>query len=96
MNRGFFIGSAASAICLGRPLLGKAERLTQRVRAQTIAQTSDWRQPSWHCKSAVVWLDVPSGIYYYKGDRRYGHTKDGAYACKKAAMAAGNRAEGDD
>jgi hypothetical protein len=93
MDRGFFIASAVGAICLSRPSLAEFERLAQRVRTQTTVQTPDWRQPSWHCGSAVVWLDVPSGIYYYKGDRRYGRTNHGAYACEKIAMAAGNRAE---
>jgi|GEM_PF-4811875 hypothetical protein len=35
---------------------------------------------------------APSGIYHYKGDRWYGRTKHGAYACEKEAIAAGDRA----
>jgi hypothetical protein len=33
-----------------------------------------------------------SGIYHYKGERWYGRTKHGAYACEKEAIKAGDRA----
>jgi hypothetical protein len=46
-----------------------------------------------HCpKDVVVWLNIPSGIYHYKGERWYGRTKHGAYACEKEAIKAGARA----
>ncbi len=46
-----------------------------------------------HCpNNVVVWLNIPSGIYHYKGERWYGRTKHGAYACEKEANAAGDRA----
>ena len=46
-----------------------------------------------HCpKHVVVWLNIPSGIYHYKGERWYGRTKHGAYACEKEAIKAGDRA----
>jgi hypothetical protein len=46
-----------------------------------------------HCpRDTVVWLNIPSGIYHYKGERWYGRTKHGAYACEKEAIAAGDRA----
>lgn len=46
-----------------------------------------------HCpKDVVVWLNMPSGIYHYKGERWYGRTKHGAYACEKEAIKAGDRA----
>jgi hypothetical protein len=46
-----------------------------------------------HCpRDVVVWLNVPSGIYHYKGERWYGRTKHGAYACEKEAIGAGDRA----
>jgi hypothetical protein len=45
-----------------------------------------------HCpKDTVVWLNLPSGIYHFKGQRWYGHTKNGAFACKKEADQAGDR-----
>lgn len=46
-----------------------------------------------HCpKDIVVWLNITSGIYHYRGERWYGRTKHGAYACEKEAIAAGDRA----
>jgi hypothetical protein len=46
-----------------------------------------------HCpRDVVVWLNIPSGIYHYKGERWYGRTKHGAYVCEKEAVAAGDRA----
>lgn len=46
-----------------------------------------------HCpRDVVVWLNIPSGIYHYKGERWYGRTKHGAYACEKEAIAIGDRA----
>jgi hypothetical protein len=46
-----------------------------------------------HCpKDVVVWLNIPSGIYHYKGERWYGRTKHGAYACEQEAIKAGDRA----
>jgi hypothetical protein len=46
-----------------------------------------------HCpRDVVVWLNIPSGIYHYKGERWYGRTKHGAFACEREAIAAGDRA----
>jgi hypothetical protein len=46
-----------------------------------------------HCPSdTVVWLNLPSGIYHYAGERWYGRTNDGAYVCEKEAIKAGDRA----
>jgi hypothetical protein len=46
-----------------------------------------------HCPhDVVVWLNIPSGICHYEGERWYGRTKHGAYACEKEAIKAGDRA----
>ena len=46
-----------------------------------------------HCHTdTVVWLNLPSMIWHYKGQRYYGNTKRGAYVCEKEAAAAGARA----
>ena len=46
-----------------------------------------------HCPAdVVVWLNLPSGIYHFKGQRWYGRTKHGAYVCKKEADQVGDRA----
>lgn len=46
-----------------------------------------------HCPSdIVVWLNLPTMIYHYKGQRWYGRTKHGTYVCKQEADAEGARA----
>jgi hypothetical protein len=94
MKRSFFITAAASAISISRPLLAGAENRTKPVRIETNVEASGWRKPMfvWDCGSAVVWVNIASGIYYYKGDRWYGRTKRGAYTCEREAINAGNRA----
>jgi hypothetical protein len=43
-----------------------------------------------HCpKDVVVWLNLPTMIWHYKGQRWYANTIHGAYACEKEAGAAG-------
>jgi len=50
------------------------------------------QQAQQHCPDdAVVWLNLPSGIYHLKGERWYGRTKNGAYVCKQEADHAGDR-----
>ncbi len=46
-----------------------------------------------HCpKDVVVWLNLPTGVFHFKGQRWYGNTKSGAYVCKKEAEKEGDRA----
>ena len=40
----------------------------------------------------VVWLNLPTGIYHFKGQRLYGNTIYGAYVCQKEADQAGYQA----
>lgn len=45
-----------------------------------------------HCPNdVVVWLNLPTHIYHWKGMRWYGITKSGAYVCKMEADENGNR-----
>ena len=45
-----------------------------------------------HCpRDTVVWLNLPSGIYHFKGQRWYGRTKNDAFVCKQEADQAGDR-----
>lgn len=39
----------------------------------------------------VVWVNLPTGIFHYKGQRWYGITKSGAYVCKQEAVREGDR-----
>jgi hypothetical protein len=91
MKRSLFIAAAVGAISASRPLLAKAQDLTQRGRIEVSLERAGWGKPPWFCGSAVVWLDIPSGFYYHKDDRLYGNTKHGAYTCEKEAIYAGNR-----
>jgi hypothetical protein len=46
-----------------------------------------------HCPDdLIVWLDLPTRTYHYRGQRWYGATKDGAYVCRNEAVRAGMRA----
>ena len=46
-----------------------------------------------HCpRDVVVWLNTPTGIYHYKGERWYARTRHGAFVCEKEAIAEGDRA----
>jgi hypothetical protein len=42
--------------------------------------------------SPTVWVNLPSGIYHYKGERWYGRTNDGQYMSERDAIKAGYRA----
>ena len=45
-----------------------------------------------HCPGdTVVWLNVPTRTYLFKGMRWYGNTKSGAFVCRKEAVAEGDR-----
>lgn len=73
--------------------LGRAAATTLVAQAALPSLFSTESQAQAHCpKDVVVWLNIPSGIYHYKGERWYGHTKHGAYACEKEAIRAGDRA----
>jgi len=50
------------------------------------------QQAQQHCPSdVVVWLNIPSGVYHFSGQRWYGATKNGAFVCKREADQAGDR-----
>ena len=51
------------------------------------------QQAQRHCpRDTVVWVNLSSGIYHFKGERWYGSTKNGAYVCRREADRAGDRA----
>ncbi|MGB8964795.1 MAG: hypothetical protein WCB99_04045 [Candidatus Cybelea sp.] len=92
MKRSLFIAAAVSGVAISGPLLARAENGTNPARIETNGEATGWGNAMWNCGSAIVWLNVASGIYYYKGDRRYGRTKQGAYTCEREAISAENRA----
>ena len=45
-----------------------------------------------HCPTdVVVWVNIPSGIYHFKGMRWYATTNNGAFVCRKEGDQAGYR-----
>lgn len=45
-----------------------------------------------HCPSdTVVWINLPTGVFHFKGQRWYGRTKNGAFVCQKEAVKEGDR-----
>jgi hypothetical protein len=62
----------------------------QAAEAQRFQFEAEAKQ---HCPTdTVVWLNIPTHIYHFKGMRWYGNTKGGAYVCRKEADAEGDRA----
>jgi hypothetical protein len=50
-------------------------------------------QAQQHCpRDTVVWLNLPTSVYHYKGQRWYGNTIPGAFVCRSEADQAGDRA----
>jgi hypothetical protein len=50
-------------------------------------------QAQQHCPAdTVVWINLPTGIYHFKGQRWYANTNSGAYVCRGEADRAGMRA----
>ena len=51
--------------------------------AAPIALFGSEPQAQQHCpRDRVVWLNLPTGIYHYKGQKWYARTKHGAFVCK--------------
>jgi len=45
-----------------------------------------------HCPGqVVVWVDLQTRIFYYRGQDRYGSTKTGAYLCERDVKGQGYR-----
>jgi hypothetical protein len=53
---------------------------------------SNEAQAKQHCPAdTVIWLNLPTMIWHYKGQRWYARTRHGAFACEKEAAASGAR-----
>jgi hypothetical protein len=51
------------------------------------------QQAQQHCPNdTVVWLNLYSGIYHFKGQLWYANTSKGAFVCQREADRAGDRA----
>ena len=60
---------------------------------EPLAGFSTEKEAQEHCPGGlVVWLDVPTKVYYFRGQQRYGATPNGAYVCRDETKGAGMRA----
>jgi hypothetical protein len=75
-----------------RFLLGLLVGLALAFPAFALEKFSNEAQAQQHCPTdTVVWLNLPTMIWHYKGERWYGRTKNGAFVCAKDARASGAR-----
>jgi hypothetical protein len=66
--------------------------LTVPALASSLTTFTSETEAHQHCpKDVVIWLNLPTMIWHYKGMRWYANTQHGAYACEKEAGAAGGR-----
>jgi hypothetical protein len=66
--------------------------LALSIPAVALETFTDEAKAQQHCpKDVVVWLNLPTMIWHWKGQRWYANTIHGAYACEKEAGAAGAR-----
>ncbi len=64
------------------------------IAAAPAAAPAASSMPSCAAGDPVVWENTKSHVYHLPGDKYYGTTKHGVYACKSAADAAGYHAPG--
>jgi hypothetical protein len=77
---------------LRKLLVGTLLALTLSFPAFALEKFSSEGEAQQHCPTdTVVWLNLPTMIWHYKGERWYGRTKKGAFVCEKEAAASGGR-----
>jgi hypothetical protein len=77
---------------LPRLFAGLVVSLALAVPAFALETFTDEAKAQQHCPlDTVVWLNLPTMIWHYKGQRWYARTQHGAFACEKEAGAAGAR-----
>ena len=76
-----------------RLFAGLVVSLTLAIPAFGLDTFPDEAKAQQHCpKDVVVWLNLPTMIWHYKGQRWYARTQHGAFTCEKEAGAGGARA----
>jgi hypothetical protein len=101
MKRKLFVNLAGSLLILAL-LFSAARAQSQSAQrypagsgypAPTLTLFQNEQQAQRHCpQDTVVWLNLPSGIYHFKGQRWYANTNNGAFVCEQEADLAGDRA----
>jgi hypothetical protein len=94
-------GRSSMPVAIVRRLLSSLALITLLLPASAVAAPSaaplanfpTAQEAQQHCPTdLVVWLDLPTRTYHYRGQRSYGSTKSGAYVCWNEAVRAGMRA----
>lgn len=86
------LGGIAGRLVSGIALIGALSSFPT-MAAQVPATFTPQREAKAHCPTdIVVWLNLPTGVHHFAGQRWYGNTKSGAYVCRKEADTAGDRA----
>jgi hypothetical protein len=77
------------AECRGVPLATAAKQVAELAQGQFASES----EAKSSCSSeAIVWVNFNSGVSHSTGSKSYGTTKNGAFMCEKASIAAGFRA----
>lgn len=75
-----------SAALAGLPLFLAAAASAEDVQFPTRSAAED------HCPGqVVVWVDLQTKIFYYRGQDRYASSKSGAYLCERDIKGLGYR-----
>ena len=101
MKRKLFVNFASSLLILAL-LFSTARGQSQSAlrypagsgySAPTLTLFQNEQQIQKHCpQDTVVWPNLSSAIYHFKGQRWYANTNNGAFVCEKEADLAGDRA----
>jgi hypothetical protein len=77
---------------IARSLAGLMVGLVLAIPAFGLETFSSEAQAKQHCPAdTVIWLNLPTMIWHYKGQRWYARTKHGAFACENEVTASGAR-----
>jgi len=80
-------------VLVSSPAISSAPQPSVVVVSTAITLFSSEDAAQQHCpRDVIVWLNLSSKIYHYKGERWYGRTRHGAFVCEKEAIADGDRA----
>ena|ERR1700737_420594 len=80
---------------LARLIAGFVVSLALVVPAFGLETFPDEVKARQHCpRDVVVWLNLPTMIWHWKGQRWYANTKHGAYACEKEQVRQGRGGRG--
>jgi hypothetical protein len=101
MKRKLFVNFACSLFIVAllftaaraQPQSGQRYPAGSGYPAPTLTLFQNEQQAQKNCpQDTVVWLNLSSGIYHFKGQRWYANTNNGAFVCEKEADLAGDRA----